>query len=71
MIETIPNPLEDKGILKDIEDKVTELMERQKGCFKIADYMKHLVTQAAQWGICYGFRLGWRVHETRVKGGRN
>lgn len=63
MIEIIPNPLEDKGIQKEIEDKVAEIMEYKKGYFKIADFMRHLVMHAAKWGISYGFRLGWRVYE--------
>ena len=70
MIETIPNPLDDKGILKEIDDRVAEIMETKGSCFKIADFMPHLVKQAARWGISYGFRLGWRIHENRVTRGR-
>lgn len=63
MIETIPNPLDDKGIQKEIEEKVSAMMEYKKGCFNISDFTRNLLMLAAKWGISYGFRLGWRVYE--------
>lgn len=68
MIETIPNPLTDKGVKQDIQDKVNELMERpiRKD---LAASMRDAIQRAAEWGMSEGFRMGWRVYET-TKGGK-
>lgn len=66
MIETIPNPLADKGVQKDIQDKVSELMARPT--YKnVVDTMQAAIQKAAEWGISEGFRMGWRIHENRER----
>lgn len=69
MIDTIPNPLNDKGVQRDIEDKVQELLTWQGNHHNITEQIKLLITQAANWGMSEGFRLGWRVYEN-TKGGK-
>lgn len=71
MIDSIPNPLTDKGVQKDIKEKVDELMSRRvTSCNEgVADTIRRLVESAAQWGMSEGFRMGWRVHEV-TDGGR-
>lgn len=62
-IETIPNPLQDSGVKKDIEEKVQELMKYQGGHRNVKDFIEDLVKQACEWGYSTGFRMGWRVYE--------
>lgn len=69
MIETIPNPLTDKTVQRDIQDKVKELLTYKGGDRNAAELIKDLVTKAAEWGMSTGFRMGWRVYEV-TKGGR-
>lgn len=71
MIDSIPNPLADKGVQKDIKEKVDELMSRPLKSYNegVADTIRRLVESAAQWGMSEGFRMGWRVHEV-TEGGR-
>ncbi len=68
MIETIPNPLQDKGVLRDIDEKVGELMGLRSCGATLAELAEKRVRQAAEWGISQGFRMGWRVYE--VTGGK-
>lgn len=70
MIESIPNPLTDKGVKTDIENKVEELLKQNVGLHNIIQAIPNIVLRAAEWGMSEGFRMGWRVHETREKGGR-
>lgn len=71
MTETIPNPLTDKGVQKDIQDKVAELMNRSVKTsispVNVSQYIEHLVKRAAEWGMSEGFRMGWRIYEVRHK----
>ena len=73
MIETIPNPLTDKGVQQDIQNKVQELMNRSVKTsinpVNVSQYIEKLVTKAAEWGMSEGFRMGWRVYEV-TKGGK-
>lgn len=62
-IETIPNPLNDKGVMKDIAERVDEMLKWQGGHRNINEHIKELVTEAAKWGMSTGFRMGWRVYE--------
>lgn len=68
MIETIPNPLTDKGVQQDIKDKVAELMNRSVKAsippINVSQYIEGLVKKAAEWGMSEGFRMGWKVYET-------
>ena len=69
MIESIPNPLNDKGVQNDINDLVSVLMERReniKFC-ELDKYIKKAINDAARWGIATGFNMGWRVREVRGK----
>lgn len=68
MIETIPNPLQDKGVQRDIDEKVAELMACKCSNSSLAELAEKRVRQAAEWGMSEGFRMGWRVHE--VTGGK-
>lgn len=69
MIETIPNPLCDKGVQKDIADKVADLMSRNAaGNYRnITQQIENLIHTAASWGMSEGFRMGWRICEMRNK----
>ena len=70
MIETIPNPLQDKGVQRDIREKVEEILKSRGNEKNINDLVKHLVTRAAEWGISTGFRMGWKVYEVTEGGKR-
>lgn len=74
MIELIPNPLTDKGVQKDIQDKVADLMNRSVKTSithrNISEYIEKLVKTAAEWGMSEGFRMGWRVYEVTNGGTR-
>ena len=71
MIDSIPNPLTDKGVQKDIKEKVDELMSRRMTSYNegIADSIRRLIESAARWGMSEGFRMGWRVYEV-TEGGK-
>lgn len=71
MIESIPNPLTDKGVQKGIKKKVDELMNRRMTSYNegIADSIRRRIEEAAQWGMSEGFRMGWRVYEV-TEGGK-
>lgn len=71
MIESIPNPLADKGVKRDIDEKVSEILNRRVGIYDggIAGYIRKLVKDAAEWGMAEGFRMWWRVCESRMKKG--
>ena len=74
MIELIPNPLTDKVVQKDIQDKVADLMNRSVKTSithrNISEYIEKLVKTAAEWGMSEGFRMGWRVYEVTNGGTR-
>lgn len=70
MIETIPNPLYDKTVKRDIQEKVEELMAYKRGDKNAAELIKYLVTKAAEWGMSTGFRMGWKVYEVTEGGKR-
>ena len=67
MIVTIPNPLTDKGVRMDINDKVNEIMESPLRIGGIEVAIRNAVTRAAEWGMSEGFRMGWKVRENRSK----
>lgn len=74
MIDSIPNPLTDKGVQQDITQRVNEIMETplRMGTLNdsmgtLNDAMRKAVTRAAQWGYAEGFHMGWLVHENREK----
>lgn len=67
MIDSIPNPLTDKGVQQDITQRVNEIMETPLRMGTLNDAMRKAVTRAAQWGYAEGFRMGWLVHENREK----
>lgn len=69
MIETIPNPLNDKGVQRDIAERVDEMLKWQGGHRNINDMIKELVTEAAKCGMSTGFRMGWMVYQNS-KGGK-
>lgn len=69
MIETMPNPLNDKGVQRDIREKVEEILKYEGREKNINNLVKYLVTRAAEWGVYLGFRLEWRVYEV-TKGGQ-
>lgn len=69
-IETIPNPLQDKGVQRDINEKVQEIMQYKGMSRNVTDLMKDLVTAAANWGMQTGFRMGWKVYEVTEGGKR-
>lgn len=68
MIETIPNPLSDKGIQRDIKEKIEEVRSRRLsyGC-TLDENLNSMLDSLARWAYQEGFRCGWRVHETRMK----
>lgn len=68
MIETIPNPLSDKGIQRDIKEKIEEVRNRRPsyGC-TLDENLNSMLDSLARWAYQEGFRVGWRVHETRTK----
>ena len=67
MIESIPNPLHDYGVQTDIRTKTTDLMVERLGLrCSIMDSIEHLLKKAAEWGVSYGFRMGWRLAENRT-----
>lgn len=70
MIETIPNPLTDKGVTDDIKRKVDDILKQplRSGGLELA--IKNALLRAAEWGMSEGFRMGWKVHEVRSKGGK-
>ena len=70
MIETIPNPLKDKGVQTDITEKVEEILNTKGKERNINDLVKDLVTRAAEWGMSTGFRMGWKVYEVTEGGKR-
>lgn len=70
MIETIPNPLNDKGVQTDIREKVEEILNTKGKERNINDLVKDLVTRAAEWGMRTGFRMGWKVYEVTEGGKR-
>lgn len=49
MIETIPNPLQDKGVQRDIREKVEEILKSRGNEKNINDLVKHLVTRAERF----------------------
>jgi hypothetical protein len=68
VIETMPNPLSDKGIKEDIDDKVKKLMGKScSSLISIKENITDMVKTAAEWGMAEGFRIGWRIHEHRTK----
>lgn len=70
MIETIPNPLTDAGVKRDIKEKVERLM-KQRGAFRnVNEHIEYLVKSAAEWGMSEGFRMGWKLHEVEVVQGK-
>lgn len=70
MIETIPNPLTDKGVTDDIKRKVDDILKQplRSGGLELA--IKNALLRAAEWGMSEGFRMGWKVHEVKSKGGK-
>ena len=70
MIETIPNPLQDKGVQRDIREKVEEILKSRGNEKNINDLIKDLVTRAAEWGMSTGFHMGWKVYEVTEGGKR-
>ena len=66
MTESIPNPLNDEGVKRDIEMKVGKLINSNHGKFNILERMIYLVTCAAQWGISEGFRRGWKLGQEQA-----
>ena len=70
MIETIPNPLTDKGVTDDIKRKVDDILKQplRSGGLELA--IKNALLRAAEWGMSEGFCMGWKVHEVRSKGGK-
>ena len=65
MIETIPNPLTDKGVSEDIHRKVDEILSSPSHIGSLDSIIKNAVERAAKWGYSEGFRMGWKVHEVR------
>ena len=63
MIETVPNPLQDKGVQQEIEERVAILMNLAIGGQSIEQAIKWTVKEAARWGIQKGFNMGWRLAE--------
>ena len=70
MIETIPNPLADKGVQREIDEKVREILSWKGHDRNITQFDEKLVTRAAQWGYETGFRTGWKVYEVTKGGAR-
>lgn len=70
MIETIPNPLADKGVQREIDEKVREILSWKGHDRNITQLVEKLVTRAAQWGYQTGFRTGWKVYEVTEGGKR-
>ena len=70
MIETIPNPLNDKEVQRDIDDKVREILAYKGRNRNITQLVEELVTAAARWGYLTGFRTGWKVYEVTEGGKR-
>ena len=67
MIETIPNPLTDAGVKRDIKEKVEQIIKLQGRFRNVNEHIEFLVKSAAEWGMSEGFRLGWKVHEVESK----
>ena len=65
MIETIPNPLTDKGVREDIHKEVEEIMSSPFGIGGLNTAIENALIRAAEWGVAEGFRMGWRVQEVR------
>lgn len=67
MIEMIPNPLTDKGVRQDINDKVKEIMESPLRIGGLEVAIRNALTRAAKWGYSEGFRMGWKIRENRIQ----
>ena len=67
MIETIPNPLTDKGVREDIHRKVDEIMDSPLRTGGLSAALRNALVRAAEWGMSEGFRMGWKIHEVRSK----
>lgn len=67
MIDTIPNPLTDKGVREDIHKKVEEIMSQPLRIGGLNNAIENALIRAAEWGMSEGFRMGWKVHEVRNK----
>ena len=70
MIEKIPNPMADKGVQREMDEKVREILSWKGHDRNITQLVEKLVTRAAQWGYQTGFRTGWRVHKVTEGGKR-
>ena len=66
-MDTIPNPLTDKGVVEDIHRKVEEILNSPSRIGTLDSIIKNAVERAAKWGYSEGFRMGWKVYEVRNK----
>lgn len=70
MIDTIPNPLQDKGVNEDIDRKIYEVMSypiRVRALNEFQDEIRRRLELIAKWAYVEGFRMGWKIHEVRSK----
>lgn len=65
MTEKMPNPLNNKGVQKVINDKVSTLMCRRVSIpfCEIDKYIESAINDAARWGVALGFNMGWHARE--------
>lgn len=71
MIETIPNPLTDAQVKRDIDDMVASFMSRKNVSFNSLNDLQHIFQSAlrdiARRAFGDGFRMGWQIRERRGK----
>ena len=67
MNDEIPNPLTDAGVKEDIRNRVEEILNSPLRIGTLDTLIRNSLVQAAEWGMREGFRMGWKVHETRSK----
>lgn len=63
MIDSIPNPLADEGVKRDIEERVKLILDTPCNIKTLNDDIRKVITQAIEWGYLNGFRTGWLVYE--------
>lgn len=69
MIESIPDPLADAGVRKEVYDKAEQMAEK-KEAVSMADLGQWLLSRLfdlGKWALARGFHLGWTLCENRCE----
>lgn len=66
---SIPNPLTDAGVKREIKERVAEIKSRPH-YGTVEEITERILKDIAEWAYREGFKLGWRIHEVRSKSGK-